>query len=206
MRMHKAHAAWNRVHGPVVAAGLQRGGVVLTGRVRFVGVPIVDLADRNSITIGEGSTLISHPRWTALGVSRPVILRTLLPGATITIGSEVGMSGTTICAAASITIGDRVLFGADVIVADTDFHPIDEVPRRWLPIPGPSAGDEVTIGDDAFLGTRAVVLKGSSIGSGAVVGAGSVVAGDVPAGAVVAGNPAKFIRWVHGFGASQEVE
>ena len=38
--------------------------------------------------------------------------------------------------------------------------------------------------------------KGATIGDGAVIGAGSVVAGDVPAGAVVAGAPARFVRWV----------
>jgi 2,3,4,5-tetrahydropyridine-2-carboxylate N-succinyltransferase/tetrahydrodipicolinate N-acetyltransferase len=44
------------------------------------------------------------------------------------------------------------------------------------------------------IGANAVVLGGVSIGNGAVIGAGSVVLHDVPAGAVVAGNPAKPIR------------
>jgi len=48
----------------------------------------------------------------------------------------------------------------------------------------------------AAIGTGAVLLGGITIGQGAVVGAGSVVTRDVPAGAVVAGNPARVLRMV----------
>ena len=198
MTISKVDVARQRALGSLAAARLRRGGVVLAPNVRIVGRPIVDLDERGAITIGEGSILISNPRWTALGVSRPVILRALLPGATIKIGSNVGMSGTTICSAKAVTVGDRVLFGADVMVADTDFHPLDDLPRTDRPIPTPSERDQVVIGADVFVGARSIILKGATIGDGAVIGAGSVVAGDVPAGAVVAGAPARFVRWVRG--------
>ena len=45
----------------------------------------------------------------------------------------------------------------------------------------------------ASIGSGAVVLGGVTIGEGATVGAGAVVTGDVPAGAVVAGNPARVL-------------
>ena len=196
MSIGKVEVARRRALGPLVAARLKRAGVILAPDVSIVGQPIVDLACRGSIVIGKGSTLISSPRWTALGVSRPVILRTLLPGATISLGSDVGMSGTTICSATAVTVGDRVLFGADVMVADTDFHPLDELPRTGRPIPTPSENDEVHIGADVFVGARSIILKGVTIGDGAVIGAGSVVTGNVPAGAIVAGAPARFVRWV----------
>lgn len=53
----------------------------------------------------------------------------------------------------------------------------------------------VTIGNDVWIGTHVVILRGVSIGNGAVVGAGSVVTKDIPAFAVVAGVPAKIIKY-----------
>ncbi len=54
----------------------------------------------------------------------------------------------------------------------------------------------VTIGARVFIGARAIILKGSSIGDDAVVGAGAVVAGDVPANAIALGNPAQVVSSV----------
>jgi len=59
-----------------------------------------------------------------------------------------------------------------------------------LPHPKP-----VNIGNDVWIGRSAIVLSGVNIGDGAVVGAGSVVTKDVPPYAIVAGNPAKLIRY-----------
>ncbi|TMV82379.1 acyltransferase [Thioclava sp. BHET1] len=50
------------------------------------------------------------------------------------------------------------------------------------------------IGRDCFIGGRSLILPGVEIGDGCIVGAGAVVTGSVPAGSVVAGNPARIIR------------
>jgi virginiamycin A acetyltransferase len=55
-----------------------------------------------------------------------------------------------------------------------------------------------TIGNDVFIAANAIVLAGVSIGDGAIVAAGSVVTGDVPAYAIVAGVPAKLLRFRFG--------
>ena len=52
----------------------------------------------------------------------------------------------------------------------------------------------VTIGDQVFIGARAIILKGVSVGCGSVVAAGSVVSRDVPTKTVVAGNPAREVK------------
>lgn len=55
-------------------------------------------------------------------------------------------------------------------------------------------GGPITIGSHAWIAYRAIVLPGVTIGEGAVVAAGAVVSKDVPAFAVVAGNPARLVR------------
>ncbi|MBT0772024.1 hypothetical protein KIH74_23985 [Kineosporia sp. J2-2] len=56
-----------------------------------------------------------------------------------------------------------------------------------------SAG--ITIGNDVWVGSHVVVLDGVTVGDRAVLAAGAVVTKDVPAGAVVGGNPARLLRW-----------
>jgi maltose O-acetyltransferase len=87
---------------------------------------------------------------------------------------------------APIEIGDRVLFGPSVqLYAAT--HPLEaEIRRNGLEYALP-----ITIGGDVWIGGGAIVLPGVTIGDRAVVGAGSVVTRDVPADAVVAGNPCR---------------
>jgi maltose O-acetyltransferase len=82
-----------------------------------------------------------------------------------------------------ITIGDDAVISIDVMVLAHDAST-----RRSI---GYSRVAAVTIGDRVFVGARAVILPGVTIGADAIVGAGSVVSRDVPAGAVVAGSPAR---------------
>ena len=56
----------------------------------------------------------------------------------------------------------------------------------------------VRVGDWADIGTGATILPGITIGKGAIVGAGAMVAADVPPFAIVAGVPARFLRWREG--------
>ena len=160
----------------------------------FYGLPIIQRTPGSTIVLGKRVVLCSHPEFTALGVSRPVILRTLDANASIVVGDDVGMSGTVVCAATSVSIGSGTLLGADVIIADTDFHPVDLTSRRYAKTPAGSPADAVTIERDVFIGARSVILKGVSIGAGSVVGANSVVTQNLPAGVVAAGNPCRVLR------------
>lgn len=184
----------SRVQRETAKVKARRAGLEHGSDMRLYGSPIVELHPGSRITLGHGVTLVSDARFTALGVSRPTILRTLAPGAHLTIGDGSGLSGTTICAAVSVVIGERVLIGADVMIVDTDFHPVDSIPRTGLPVPEGRPQDAVRIGHDVFLGGRSIILKGVTVGDGAVVGAGSVVTSDVAPHTIVAGNPARLVR------------
>lgn len=70
----------------------------------------------------------------------------------------------------------------------------DSVKAKFSEHPLPQSKG-IVIGNDVWIGHSALVLAGVTIGHGAVVGAGSVVTKDVPPYAVVAGNPARLIRY-----------
>ncbi len=95
--------------------------------------------------------------------------------------------GVDIAATGLVAIGADCLIGTHVSIIDNAFH--DVVARQQVPAPRP-----VIIGDNVWIGNRAIILPGVTIGEGAVVGAGSVVTRDVPARTVVAGNPARVVR------------
>lgn len=170
-------------------------GVTISGKPNFVGIPIVTLASASRIEIGHQALLISRSFATALGVSHPVILRTLADGALIRIGDNVGLSGTTICAVSQIMIGSDCMLGSDVLLTDTDFHPIAAVARRNASVES-AASAPVSIGRNVFIGARSIVLKGVSIGDNSVIGAGSVVTNSIPANVIAVGNPCRAIKHI----------
>ena len=88
---------------------------------------------------------------------------------------------------APIVIGSKVAISEGVFLC-TASHDISFASR-------PLTTSPITIGDGAWIGARAIVLPGVTVGEGAIVGAGTVVTKDVPPWAVVAGNPAKIVKW-----------
>jgi acetyltransferase-like isoleucine patch superfamily enzyme len=113
-------------------------------------------------------------------------------GAEIVLDTEAGMSNVTIAAATRVYIGKRAFLGAGVCIFDTDFHSLHDAER--LPDNVGIVTRPVHIGDRAFVGAFAIILKGVTIGEDSVIGAGSVVARSIPPGEIWAGNPARFIK------------
>jgi maltose O-acetyltransferase len=111
-------------------------------------------------------------------------------GRYIQIGNNSGLGIK--CFIGEVIIGNNVMMGPDVIILSAH-HKVDsiDVPMREQ---GRSSPHPVIIGDDVWIGARAIFLPGCTIGKGAIIGAGAVVTKDVPDYAVVGGNPARIIR------------
>lgn len=92
----------------------------------------------------------------------------------------------TITCANHIKIGKNAHIAREAVIRDYDGH--------YIETPDYRTSKPVIIGDNVWIGYRAMILKGVTIGDGAVIAANSVVTKDVPPFSIVAGNPAKIIR------------
>lgn len=143
----------------------------------------------------EDEVLIWQPQTVRLGADVYVGHRAMLRGDTrgelvVGDGSWLGQE-VYLHSAGSIRIGRRVGVGPRVMIL-TSMHeetappaPIIDAPLRFAP---------VEIGDGCDVGIGAILLPGTRLGEGVQIGAGAVVAGEVPAGAVAAGVPARVLR------------
>ena len=165
------------------------------------GVPVIFNKSGATLTLGDNVTIKSSFLSNLVGLYSRTIIVTRAPGAVISIGNNVGISGATIYARKGISIGDKTCVGGNVKILDNDFHPIDVEDRIRLlnDVHGGDASElipskEIVIGKNCFIGCNAIILKGTVLGDGCVVGAGAVVSGKFDDNCVIAGNPAKVIR------------
>lgn len=107
----------------------------------------------------------------------------------VTIGDGCLMSpGARISASDSITLGNGVMLAHGAYITDSDWHGLyNRVDRDPEVTP-------VVLGDNVWIGDRATVLKGVTVGENSVVAAGAMVTRDVPDNVVVAGNPARVVK------------
>ena len=146
------------------------------------------LSGERFMTIGDGNIFEPDLQLTARQTG------STLPSLTIGNGC-LFRHGCHITTANSITIGDHLLTGTNVIITDnshgtTDADMLHLPPRqRNIVSKGP-----VVIGNNVWLGNNVCVLPGVTIGDGVVVGANSVVTHDLPAYSIAVGIPARNVR------------
>jgi acetyltransferase-like isoleucine patch superfamily enzyme len=127
-----------------------------------------------SATIRIGSdTGIYHGTFFELGTA-----------ARVQIGDYCTLVGAILRVQSDLCIGNYALIAHEVVISDCE-----TIGTAQYPTARP-----ITIDDDVWIGMRAIILAGVTIGRGAVVGAGAVVTDDVPPMTIVSGNPARIVR------------
>ena len=121
-------------------------------------------------------------------------------GFNLKVGNHVsfGYGNVFMCTEASINIGDNVMFGPNVTMITGD-HRIDMLGKFMIDVSVeeklPENDQPITLEGDNWIGANSTILKGVTIKEGAIVAAGALVNKDVPPYAIVAGVPAKIIRY-----------
>lgn len=141
-----------------------------------------DSDQKTCLSMSENATLELHGIFSVMSGGYISLRR----GATLSLGSGYINNGCVIICEEKIEIGNDVAIAGDVEIRDTDEHTIlSDTYRKTAP---------VKIGNHVWIGGRAMILKGVTIGDGAIIAAGAVVTHDVPANTLVGGVPAKIIR------------
>lgn len=153
------------------------------------------------LIIGKNCSFLSKFDSNLHGLNRPCMISCLNRNSEIIIGEYCGFSSVVIASESLISIGNRVMIGANCTITDTDSHSLDFRQRnpeyyglKTREFKEDVRSKPIFIGDDVFIGMNTLILKSVIIGSGAVIGAGSVVTCNVPPNTIYAGNPAAFIK------------
>ena len=164
---------WSEL-GPILEANADRiTDTVVENDRRNSGVPLLDLKGVQA-RIEPGAIIREKVE---IGEGAVIMM-----GAVINIGAVIGKGtmidmGTVLGGRAMV--GERCHIGAGTVLAG---------------VVEPASATPVVIEDEVVIGANAVVIEGVRVGKGAVVAAGAVVIEDVPAGAVVAGSPARIVK------------
>ena len=146
---------------------------------------------QNNIFVGNGTTIQGH---CILGCWTKYAGETFTPSLKIGNDCNIG-EHTHISAINRIEIGDGLLTGRYVYIGDNSHGGLSNneaiIPpiRRKLETKGP-----IIIGKNVWIGDKATILAGVTIGDNVIVGANSVVTKDIPSNTMVAGVPARILK------------
>lgn len=165
---------WRWQRTPTPEQMFNRAGASCGKRPRIKG----ELRVRGPVSVGD-DLLVDGPDF--------AVILAALQDAKLMVGHGAYLNrGTDISAWQNVVIGDNLRMGEFASIQDWDGHPLEEgADPRVAP---------VTIGDNVWIGRRAMVLPGVKVGDHAVIAAGAVVVGDVADRTLVGGVPARPLR------------
>lgn len=139
--------------------------------------PLALIKNKSNISMGKGCIV---RQCSSLGG------RNISFGANVRVGHGSHLMG-------NVKIGNDVMLAPNVVLAGGG-HGME---RNGIPMVHQfyKSKGPINIGSDVWIGCNSVVVDGINIGEGAVIGAGSVVTKNVESYSIVAGNPAKFLRY-----------
>ena len=164
--------AWYRVRYPYLTIGRD---VLLIGRIK--------IKQRTRVVLGDRVRIRHNISFTG--------------GGEVVVGADTLLNGCWILASERVEIGAHCLI-SDCGITDNDYHHLDPARRHQPATAEHPTTAPVRVGSNVWIGLRAIVLKGVEIGDDSVVGAAAVVRSNVPARAVVIGNPAQIVRTFDG--------
>jgi len=173
-----ARTLWGDGWAVVRARWCLRHATSLGRRVRVWGWPAVHVWS-GQLLVADRVMIMSTVATTAIDVM-----------GTLEIGERAFINyGGSISAEQLVRIGPRCSLGPHVMIMDNGFHRLEPDRRDERPESRP-----VVLEENVWLGARAIVLPGVTIGAHSVIGAGSVVTRDIPPRSLAAGLPARVIR------------
>jgi acetyltransferase-like isoleucine patch superfamily enzyme len=164
-------------------------GSLIDGKV------LLKFSKTSALTIGKNFNLNSRPSSNLVGISNLASFQCIFDGKII-IGDNCGFTSSVLSARNKIVIGDYVKIGGNVRIFDHDYHSLDHIMRKDPITDAANTKIEaVIVGNNVFIGTNSIILKGVNIGDRSIIGAGSVVSlKNIPEDSIVAGNPARIIK------------
>jgi maltose O-acetyltransferase len=138
------------------------------------------IQNKGSIKIGNVVSIWSNIHRTRLSAHR---------GGSIEIGDNNFINGVFISASSRVKIGNNCKFGPITMIMDSDFHDIKDHSKD-------GQTSEIIIEDNVWVGARATILKGVTLGEGSIVAVGSVVTKSVPPNSIAAGVPAVVVKQI----------
>lgn len=174
---------------------MKLNGVVIDTGFKSRGIPCVDISLGGSFFIGKNFRMNNGKKYNKIGRQQQCFFIVGKKGK-LNIGNNVGISQTALICEKSISIGDDVMIGGNVVIYDTDFHPLDPILRKEQTNKLHTICKDVVIENNVFIGAHSTILKGVRVGENSIIGAGSLVSKSIPDNEIWGGNPAKFIRKV----------